>query len=103
MFLHTWFLFCLFGVKGVKGTAKSSPLPVLQKKDNLSIDTVCGSTEYSRHNIQNRETEVYNFHKKMTEDLQNIPSLTLAFEVANNKFVVLEYANHLSNEMAQYF
>ena len=39
----------------------------------------------------------------MTEDLQNIPSLTMAFEVANNKFIILEYANHLSNEMAKYF
>ena len=39
----------------------------------------------------------------MTEDLQNMSCLTLAFEVAYNKFIILEYANHLSNEMAPIF
>ena len=32
LFLTTWFMFCLFGVKSVKGTAKSSPTRVCKQR-----------------------------------------------------------------------
>ena len=41
MFQHTWFLFCLFGVEGVKGTAKSS-LPLLFSSESHDRRTTSG-------------------------------------------------------------